>query len=70
MSYWQDHPPTHVLVGAYLMAGDKSRTKRRQAKSAIGSAANSKSNFDELARQVAFAGGISSNKLPAAYRQN
>jgi hypothetical protein len=52
------------------MAGDKSRTKRRQAKSAIGSAANSKSNFDELARQVAFAGGISSNKLPAAYRQN
>ena len=70
MAYWQDHPPTHVLVGAYLMGGDKSRLKRRQAKSAIDSAANSNSNFSELARSVAFAGGTSGNKLPAAYRQN
>ena len=60
-SYWQNHPPTHILVGAYLSGGKKlSSTKRRQT------AGHPK--FDELTHAVALAGGTLNNVLPAPYK--
>jgi len=60
MAYWQDYPPTHVLVSAYLMGGKKS--------SAGKTAGQGQSNFDELAQAVSFAGGSVAKKLPQSYK--
>jgi hypothetical protein len=60
MAYWKDYPPTHVLVGAYLMGGKKSSAgkTRRQGQS----------NFGELTQAVSIAGGTSTKKLPQFYK--
>lgn len=60
MAYWKDYPPTHVLVGAYLMGGKKSPTGK------IGR--QGQSNFGELTQAVSFAGGSVSKKLPVFYK--
>lgn len=67
MAYWQDYPPTHVLVAAYLMGGNKARPGKRRPGDTRG---NPSSNFDELARGIAFAGGMINKKLPEIYRQD
>lgn len=58
MAYWQDYPPTHVLVAAYLMGGG------RRAKH-IG---NHGSKLDELSHAVNTVGGSSKGRLPEVYR--
>jgi len=64
--YWQDNPPTHVLVAAYLMGGSKgSSSKRRRGNYTGGNTSNS---FDELTQAVHSAGGSTSNKLPHIYK--
>jgi len=64
MTYWNDYPPTHVLVAAYLMGGNKARSSR------LHTGATSNSKFDDLARDIAFAGGTVNKKLPEIYTQN
>ena len=56
MAYWADYPPTHVLVGAYLMRGS-----RRSSRS-VGS------KYDELSQAIRSVGGSSKGKLPEIYR--
>ena len=63
--YWQDYPPTHVLVAAYLMGGNKRPSNKRRGQISGG---NSESKFDELARAVSSAGGSINKKLPAIYK--
>jgi hypothetical protein len=59
--YWQDYPPTHVLVGAYLMGGKKGLQGRSKK-------SGSKTALDELAQAVAIAGGGTNQKLPQIYK--
>jgi hypothetical protein len=59
--YWQDYPPTHILVGAYL-SGGKKRSTPQPAKT------SGKARFDELTQAVASAGGALNNVLPAPYK--
>jgi hypothetical protein len=60
MAYWKDYPPTHVLVGAYLMGG-----KRKAA----GKTRNvTDGSFNELTQAVSFAGGSITKKLPQFYK--
>ncbi len=69
MSYWRDYPPIHVLVAAYLTGGSKqSSSKHRQSKLGARTKGNADFNFNDLAREVAFAGGTVTNKLPEIYR--
>jgi hypothetical protein len=56
MSYWADYPPTHVLVGAYLMRGSR-RSRRSEG-----------NKFDELSQAIRSVGGNSKGKLPEIYR--
>ena len=65
MAYWKDYPPTHVLVAAYLMGGNKARSSRLPTGRTSGN-----SKFDDLARGVAFAGGTVNKTLPEIYAQN
>jgi len=58
--YWQDYPPTHVLVAAYLTGGKKSSTARSRTRG--------NSSFNELTQAVHSAGGNASRKLPAVYK--
>ncbi len=58
--YWQESPPTHVLVAAYLL-GDKKRSGGKGKRSQT-------SGFEELATAVHLAGGAVRGKLPASYR--
>jgi len=58
MAYWQENPPTHVLVAAYLM-GETKRSKRSAGKG---------SKIDELSHAVTTVGGTSRGKLPQIYR--
>jgi len=58
--YWQECPPTHVLVAAYLLDGRtvaRGKGKRGQA-----------SGLEELATAVHIAGGGVKGKLPGRYR--
>jgi len=57
MAYWQDYPPTHVLVAAYLMGGNKSPKH----------AAKNRNGLAELSHAVAVAGGGPIKKLPEIY---
>jgi len=61
--YWQDYPPTHVLVTAYLTAGNKNRssTRKRQSRG---------DKFEELTQAVATAGGGTTRKLPEVYKND
>jgi hypothetical protein len=69
MSYWRDYPPTHVLVAAYLMGGNKKSSGRhRPGKIGVNEKANAGFNFNDLIREVAFAGGTVTHKLPEIYR--
>jgi hypothetical protein len=56
-TYWNDYPPTHVLVGGYLLAN----RKRGSAKHAGGS-------LDELKASVISAGGSVKKEVPAIHR--
>lgn len=70
MAYWKDYPPTHVLVAAYLMGGDKSRSSKRRHDVNHGDARGDvKTEFHDLAHQVALAGGTANRQLPDIYRQ-
>ena len=70
MVYWKDYPPTHVLVGAYLMGGNKTHpSKRRQERNHSGARGDVKTEFSDLVREVALAGGATHQKLPEIYRQ-
>jgi hypothetical protein len=60
MAYWQDYPPTHVLVGAYLMGGKKSSNGKTRWQA--------QSKFGELTQAVSLAGGSVINKLPQFYK--
>jgi hypothetical protein len=57
MLYWQDYPPTHVLVAAYLMGGTK-RSKRVAENTKVG----------ELPHAIAILGGSAKGRLPEMYR--
>ena len=59
-AYWQENPPTHVLVASYLGVR---RNSTRWGKSSRG-----KTNFEELAQAVIAAGGTVKKKLPAVYK--
>ena len=65
MDYWQDYPPTHVLVAAYVMGGNKGRSKKHRH----GNNHNDAGNFNELAQVVSSAGGAVNKKLPEIYRR-
>jgi hypothetical protein len=58
--YWQDCPPTHVLVAAYLTGGKKSSTGKSRTRS--------NGSFSELTQAVHSAGGDVSKKLPPVYK--
>ena len=60
MSYWQDYPPTHVLVAAYFM-GSKRKTAGKTRNLTDG-------HFNELTQAVSFAGGGVAKKLPQFYK--
>lgn len=64
-AYWQDYPPTHTLVAAYLMGGSTGRTSKRRPGNHNSYNAD---NFDDLSRIVATAGGCVNSKLPDVYR--
>ncbi|HET9183252.1 MAG TPA: hypothetical protein VFP59_14035 [Candidatus Angelobacter sp.] len=57
-TYWQDYPPTHVLVAAYL---GLSRSRSRKSSRAS-------SDFEELAQAIIAAGGSVKKKLPPLYK--
>src|SRR5260370_1003065 len=59
--YWEDYPPTHVLVAAYLGAGKRSR--RRRSRDSKGQA-----SLEEVKRAIASAGGGVKKVLPEVYR--
>ncbi|HET6842179.1 MAG TPA: hypothetical protein VFK06_10930 [Candidatus Angelobacter sp.] len=63
--YWQESPPTHVLVAAYLLSGSK---KQR----GLGKPGRSPSlpGFSELTAAVNLAGGAVKGKLPELYRRS
>ena len=56
--YWRDYPPTHVLVAAYLTGGKRTSSSKNRLKS----------NIDDLAQAISFAGGGIHNKLPHGYK--
>ncbi len=58
--YWQDHPPTHLLVGAYVLGGS------RKGKPGQGSQHN---NLNELKQMVASAGGGIKRTMPETYHR-
>ena len=58
--YWQEYPPTHVLVAAYLMQGKQAST-RKSRRTTTG-------NMDELIQAVSGSGGSIGTKLPQVYR--
>lgn len=60
--YWQDYPPTHVLVAGYLLAGNRKNGAKSNTASRLGS------SFDELSQAVSLAGGRVSQKLPSVYK--
>jgi hypothetical protein len=60
----------HVLVAAYLTGNKKASSGRRSSHGKSSTATRADFNFNELVREVAFAGGTASNKLPSAYRKN
>ena len=59
--YWQDYPPVHILVSAYLAGGKKNSSFKSRKTS-------SKTSFDELTHAVASAGGAVNSQLPAIYK--
>jgi hypothetical protein len=58
--YWQEYPPTHVLVAAYLMHGKRTSTSKGRHAAA--------GSMDELIQAVSGSGGNVGNKLPPVYR--
>jgi hypothetical protein len=58
--YWQDYPPTHVLVAAYLTGNKKSSTAKSRTRS--------NSSLSELTQAVFSAGGNAGRELPAVYK--
>jgi len=62
--YWQESPPTHVLVAAYLLGGGN----KKQRGSGRPSRSQSLPGFSELTTAVNLAGGAVKGKLPENYR--
>ncbi|HET8891729.1 MAG TPA: hypothetical protein VFQ41_22720 [Candidatus Angelobacter sp.] len=60
MAYWKDYPPTHVLVGAYLMGGKRKTAGKTQGPS--------DGNCEDLKQAVSLAGGSVAKKLPQFYK--
>ena len=60
-TYWQDYPPTHVLVAGYLLGGSR-RGRRNSVQEGHGA------RFHELTHAVATAGGSISKRLPGIYK--
>lgn len=60
-TYWEDHPPIHVLVGAYLSAGKTARAAKSRK-------STSRASFDHLAQAVTMAGGALNKVLPTLYK--
>jgi hypothetical protein len=58
-SYWRDHPPLHVLLGACLL---------KQPAPSASSPDSARSQVSELKTTVAALGGSVSKRLPAVYR--
>jgi hypothetical protein len=70
MGYWKEHPPTHVLVAAYLMGGKKGRSSKRRHDLNHGDAKGDvETEFHDLVHQVALAGGATNRQLPDIYRK-
>ena len=59
-TYWQDYPPVHVLVSAYLLSG--SRKSGRQITKAAGH------SLEAIRDAVQLAGGGFKGLLPSIYR--
>jgi hypothetical protein len=55
--YWQNHPPVHVLVAAYLTGGKRSSTHTGQ----------NRNKLDELVQAISGLGGSITKKLPQIY---
>ena len=70
MAYWMDHPPTHVLVGAYLMNAKARSNRRRKGNHQDIPRNDQQGELEELAREVNLAGGSVLKKLPEMYRQS
>jgi hypothetical protein len=60
LDYWQDYPPTHVLVGAYLIGGRKTRAGQQMG--------GGKNRLHELRQAVVLAGGGMKGVVPKIYR--
>jgi hypothetical protein len=60
-AYWQDYPPTHVLVVAYLSGGKKNS-------SASAKAMGKRTGLDQLSQAVVDAGGAIHKRLPNIYK--
>jgi hypothetical protein len=60
MAYWKDYPPTHVLVGAYLMGGKRISVGKSRKRS--------DQDFAELSQAVSSAGGSVVHRLPPIYK--
>jgi hypothetical protein len=55
-TYWQQYPPCHVLLAAYVRGPAGLRQPRAGAQ------------FEQISDAVRFAGGSFKGKLPASYR--
>jgi len=60
MAYWTNYPPTHVLVAAYLIGGNRKVAGKTQRLS--------DGNFGDLKQAVFLAGGSVVKKLPHFYK--
>ena len=61
MTYWQDYPPTHVLVSAYLMGGKRSSAGKLKKEL-------NQTKFADLTQAVNSVGGVVNHRLPQAYK--
>jgi hypothetical protein len=61
--YWQEYPPTHVLVSAYLGGGNQGGLGRRRSRQGA-------QDLDELLLAVGSQRSGSYPKLPEGYRQS
>ncbi|HYL92763.1 MAG TPA: hypothetical protein VEW69_06360 [Alphaproteobacteria bacterium] len=62
LEYWQEYPPTHVLVAAYVLRGQQRGKKRSGGKP--------QAEHDELMQMVGSAGGGVRGRLPEIYRSD
>lgn len=56
VAYWQEYPPTHILVGRLLNAKAPTRSRRKKKGAAAASDAPTREQLIQLAQ--AFKGGV------------